>query len=191
MSTLWSPTQNYDHLLVPISGYDGMHDLQYHAVPAVAEVFNRGSLISLDATGHWITGTGAVDSRAMPCWAINASADLDAGGDPAEQGNIAGARDRQDGQLLGGIAAFVATGGFELVTTEFDGAAPALAAYLLGNAPLIHDAVTPGFVTAGTLVGALPAIAESQVGVVSKGVRTEKYGQSVLQFWPIYNPARA
>jgi hypothetical protein len=175
------PGQNFDHLLDIISGYDGMHDLQYHAVPADGETWERGALLSIDADGKYIAGLSAVDGGEMPMWAVNARDDFDANSDV---GNISGASARQDGQKLGGIASYVATGGYEIATTEFDAAA--VASYI-PNAPLIHDGATAGFVTAGTNP---PALAESIVGIVSKGVREEVYGQSVLQFWPVYLPAR-
>lgn len=179
---LLNPGQNYDHLLDIISGYDGMHDLQYHAIPesGIAEFF-RGALLSLNANGEYQLGLSAANAGEMPMWAVNARDDFDANSDV---GNISGAIARQDGQLLGGIASYVATGGYEIATTEFD---PAAVASYVPNRALIHDAANPGFVTAG----ATPyAIAETIVGVVSKGVRTEVYGQSVLQFWPTFLPAR-
>ena len=175
------PGQNFDHLLDVISGYDGMHDLQYHAVPATGETWQRGALLSIDANGQYIAGLSGLAGGEMPMWAINARNDFDANSDV---GNISGASARQDGQLLGGIASFVATGGYELATTEFDPVA--IAAYV-PNAPLVHFPATPGFVTAGSNP---PAIDESIVGIVSKGVRAEVYGQSVLQFWSVYLPAR-
>jgi len=178
---LLAPGQNFDHLLDAISGYNGMHDLQLAAVPATGQTFNRGALVSLDASGNLIAGLSAVDGAEMPLWAINAAEDLDANSDPD---NISGAKDRQDGKLLGGVGTFVATGGYELATTEFDIAA--LASYV-PNAPLIHDTGTAGFVTAGT---SPIVIEESVVGIVSKGVRTEVYNQKVLQFWPVFLPAR-
>jgi hypothetical protein len=175
------PGQNFDHLLDVVSGYDGMHDLHFHAVPASGQSFERGAMVSLDANGEYVAGLSAVGAGEMPMWAINARDDFDANSDV---GNISGASRRQDGQKLGGIGAFVATGGFEIVTTEFDQAA--VASYV-PNRALIHDAATPGFVTAG----ATPyALAETIVGVVSKGVRTEVYGQQVIQFWPTFLPAR-
>jgi hypothetical protein len=179
---LLTPGQNFDHLLDIISGYDGMHDLQYHAVPetGIAEFF-RGALLSLNASGEYQLGLSAVDAGEMPLWAVNARDDFDVNSDV---GNISGASARQDGQKLGGLATFVATGGFEIATTEFDAAA--VASYV-PNRALIADLGTPGHLTAG----ATPyAIGETIVGVVSKGVRTETYGQSVLQFWPTFLPAR-
>lgn len=170
MSLFTSP-QNFDHLLVVISGSVPMHDLQYHAGIATGETWSRGALVSLDASGDLIAGLGGVDSNSMPLWSINATTDFDVASD---DGNISG----------NVVATYPATGGFELVTTEFDSTqtyAP--------NDPLIDDdGGTQGYVTLGTLPLVLT---ESVVGVVSFGVKTEVYNQTCLQFWPVYLPARA
>jgi hypothetical protein len=164
------PGQNFDHLLDVISGYDGMHDLQHKGAPAEGEEWNRGALISLDAAGNLVAGLDV--DHAMPMWAINATGDFDV---ESDVGNISG----------GVVAAFPATGGYELVTTEFD--ETAVASYV-PNAPLIEDTGTAGDITAGTVP---VSVSESIVGIVSRGVFEEVYGQSVLQFWPVYLPARA
>jgi len=167
---LFGSPQDFTHLLVPKSGFDGMHDLQFKAPLEPGEVFFRGALVSINAAGNVIAGLGAVDAGAMPLWAINASNDLDV---TSDAGNISG----------GVVAMYPATGGYELVTTEFESTGT-----YVPNTPLVPDVATPGFVVDGTI----PIVAaESVVGVVSLGVTTEVYGQSALQFWPVYLPARA
>jgi len=163
---LLSPPNNFDHLLVVISGSDGMHDLQFTASPDAAADFRRGSLVSVSAAGTIVAGLDV--PHAMPLWAINDSKDFDVASDI--------------GNISGGVAAtFPATGGYELVTTEFDKAAT-----YVPNAPLIAGTVA-GEVTVGTIP---LAPLENVIGVVSKGVRTEVYNQTVLQFWPVYLPAK-
>ena len=73
------PGQNFDHLLIVISGWDGMHDLQYAASFASGETFNRGALISLDSNGEYVAGLST--NAAMPLWAINATDDFDVNSD--------------------------------------------------------------------------------------------------------------
>ena len=163
---LLNPDQNYDHLLDVISGYDGMHDLQFKAGIAASESWERGALVSLDAAGDLVAGLAA--AHAMPLWAINATGDFDVASDV---GNISG----------GVVATFPATGGYEIATTEFDEvAAPAY----IPNALLTAGAVA-GEVTAAPNPGYSDV---PVVGVVSIGVRTEVYNQEVLQFWPVYQP---
>jgi hypothetical protein len=166
---LLTPGQNFEHLLDVISGYDGMHDLQYKAPPAAAADWRRGSLVSLDAAGDFVAGLDV--SHAMPIWTFNDTGDFDVNSDV---GNISG----------GVVAGYPATGGYELVTTEYDVAD--VVPLAVPNAPIIDAGA--GLVGAG----AVPVLAaESIVGVVSAGIRNEVYGQSVLQFWPVYLPARA
>jgi hypothetical protein len=209
-----TPGQNYDHLLDPISGYDGMHDLQlsYYLEPTTNN--HRGSLMSISDNG--LIQVGMASLHAMPMWAINASYDFDvaggvawpAGGGPlyrSDAGNIAGQTLAKDNStvLRRHVGCFVATGGFELVTTEFNQGAT-----YNENTPLI--AYTPtggeatgsyplGWVTPGTiLVGGELALEEQIVGIVSltdvtdaAGISTEVYDQKVIRFWPVYLPARA
>jgi hypothetical protein len=53
---LWNATQDYDHLLDVVSGFDGMHDLQFHAAPESSADFRRGALISLNSSGEFVAG---------------------------------------------------------------------------------------------------------------------------------------
>jgi len=208
-----SPGQNYDHLLDPISGYDGMHDLQFRGSVESTEDNHRGSLMSLNANGNVQPGMSTVN--AMPMWAINASDDLDvaggtawgAGAQPlyrADSGNIAGQTLATDNTtvLRRQVACFVATGGYELVTTEFNPSSN-----YQENNPLVSYTVVGGEATDSRPKGWVDVTAlhagetvpldETIVGVVSRvntalgsGIRKEVYNQSVIQFWPVYLPAR-
>lgn len=202
-----TPAQNYDHLLDPISGYNGMHDLQFAGYTVDGTNWHRGALMSLAAGG--LLTPGLTTLHAMAMWAINASYDFDVAGGVAwgagaaplyrsDAGNIAGQTLAANGTsvLRRHIGCFVATGGFELCTTEFN----PLAVYA-ENDPLKPHTVTgaeavgsypAGWVTKGTiLAGGELALEEAIVGVVSsRQVTTEVYRQSVLRFWPVYQPAR-
>lgn len=209
-----NPAQNYDHLLDPRSGYDGMHDLQFEAYLDDQVENHRGSLMSLQTGGRLRAGLSSLHAMAM--WAINASYDFDVKGGQAwgagapplyrsDAGNIAGQTLAADNAtvLRRHIACYVATGGFELVTTEFNPAAT-----YHENDPLIPYTPTGlepvgsyplGWVTPGTIDGlGKLALAEAIVGVISavettvaSGIRKEVYNQPVIQFWPVYQPARA
>lgn len=209
-----TPAQNFDHLLNPISGYDGMHDLQFQGYLATGVNNHRGSLMSLDANGT--LQAGLASAHAMAMWAINASYDFDvAGGQPwttadgnlyrSDAGNIAGQTLAVDNTTINRrhIACFVATGGFELVTTEFNQAAtynendPLIGHTVAGTEPA--GSYPAGWVTVGTIgAGGALSLAENVVGVVSRvntasgsaGIRKEVYNQPVVQFWPVYQPAR-
>jgi hypothetical protein len=184
---LLNPGQNFDHMLDVVSGYDGMHDLQFAARPALFDdptnpelVFDRGACISLNAAGAWVPGVVGTE---MPCWSINATGDFDVNSDI---GNISG----------GVVAAFVATGGYELKTTEYDtddAGSYVPNSSLIAGAGVIAtaDADRLGTVDFLAAPGLLLPLASNVIGVVSQGEVTEVYNQLTLQFWPVYCPAHA
>jgi hypothetical protein len=159
-----NPSQNYDHLLDVVSGYDGMHDLQYAAPLAADQVWNRGAVCSLDANGNLKVGCGDLE---MPLFAINGSGDFDVSTD---QGNIAG-----------GIAGtFPAIGGYEFRTTE----------YVTTESYFPNDFLTPA---TGTDIGKVTKAPADWCdvlvcGVVSAGTDTSIYDQAVLRFWGVFLP---
>jgi len=158
------PAQNYDHLLVAVSGYHGMHDLQFKAGIAANQAWFRGSLVSLASVSELKAGCGDLE---MPLWAINATADFDVASDV---GNTAG----------GAVATLVATGGYELKTTEF----------VRTNQYAANDFLTAGLGADLGKVTLAPTDWTTRLvcGVVSAGVETDTYGQSVLRFWPVFLP---
>lgn len=167
------PNQDYDHLLDIVSGYDGMHDLQFTApvdpeLPA-EDGWERGSLISLDANGMFKKGCGDTE---MPLWTNNAvnGRDFDV------------SRDRYNASG-GNVTGFVATGGYEMKTTEFD----ETQTYQPNNW------LVPGL---GSLLGKVtlaPADSSGRLvcGVVSQTVLSDSDGQSILHFWPVFLPPRS
>ena len=191
--------QNFDHLLDPISGYNGMHDLQFKGgMDLATDAWHRGALMHLSAAGiirpaGKITAADALHSMGM--WAIGASYDFDV---VANNTRIAGAAPlyRGDsGNIAGGtVACLVATGGYELVTTEFNPRGT-----YNENVPLVRNVeadptlnVNNGWVTPGTIQtsGAL-SLNENIVGIISvAGPLVEVYSQSVIRFWPVYLPSR-
>lgn len=209
-----NPAQNYDHLLDPIAGYDGMHDLQFAAYLEDGTENHRGSLMSVNANGRLAPGLSSLHAMAM--WAINASYDFDVKGGQAwgagapplyrsDAGNIAGQTLAKDNStvLRRHVACFVASGAFELVTTEFNPTVnynenDPLIAYTPGGGEPVGS-YPLGWVTPGTIgIGGTLALAEAIVGVISRidtgvasGIRRETYNQPVIQFWPVYQPARA
>jgi hypothetical protein len=77
----------------------------------------------------------------------------------------------------------VATGAYELETTEYD-----TAQTYLPNQPLRALAADTG-ATGGTLTNqGFTFGTNAYVGVVSRGTYVNAYGQNVLAFWPVYAP---
>ena len=164
MGTL-TPDQKYDHVVNVVSGSNGMHDLQYVAAPNTGQTYKRGALLTLNSSGKFIAGT--TTDHDMPMWAINAALDFDVNGDV---GNVAG----------GNVGAWVATGGYEIFTTEF------VAGTYAPNTLL--RAATAG--NAGKVTAAATNYNDNLVvGCVSRGTSTGIYDQSILYFWPLFIPA--
>ena len=173
-----NPGQNYDHLLTVVSGYDGMHDLMFHGAPEAAADFRRGAIVSLNTAGEFVAGLDSLVSLAL--WAVNDVVDFDAASDT---GNISG----------GVVTTYPATGGYELKTTEVELTTSVAGDYTPNTLLTASGAgVDLGKVTPVTLAGGGEAPLDTNIcGVVSKGVSTDVYGQQVLNFWPVYLPARA
>jgi hypothetical protein len=164
----------FDHNLVVVKGPSLMHRLDFHAAPKVtdpAQVIYEGGLMSLDSNGQFVAGCapgGATNVQPMPIFAIQGINDFDANSD---QGNISG----------GVMSGIVATGGFEISTTEF-----ASAPSYLPNTLFVEDTATAGYVTeaAGVAYGA-----ETVVGVVSRPPSINADGKNMLSFWTTYLPS--
>ena len=170
MGTL-TPSQMFDHSLDVIKGPSLMHRLDYAAEPASGADIRAGAVCSLDSNGKLQAGcsAGAGANKPMPMFAIQDINDFDANSDV---GNISG----------GVMSAIVATGGFEIETTEY----------------VAEDTYnTNDFVTAanGAAIGKVAKMGEAPyggqvaIGCVSKGVSVNSEGKSVIRFWTLFIPA--
>lgn len=160
-----NPAQYYSHLVQAVSGSDRAHDLMFTAAAASGQTIIRGACVTLDSTGKFINGKNSDHDMVM--WVVNGTADFDY---EADVGNISG----------GKLGAFVASGGYELFTTEY------VAGTYHPNDPL--TTATAGNV--GKLTESTAAYSTVlQCGVVSKGVVADIYTTNVLYFWPVFVPA--
>jgi hypothetical protein len=98
---------------------------------------------------------------------------------------------RPTGKMVG----LVATGGYELETTEFDTAQTYVINQLLRSVTSNSDAnagkLTNQNASGGQSFGSpgvLVAYTDSAVGVVSRGAYTNSHQKQVLAFWPVYLP---
>jgi hypothetical protein len=160
----------YDHTLVTVKGPPRLNRLDFSAAPAAAQTILQGAIVSINSAGAIVEGcaVGIGANRPMPMWAIQATTDFDANSDV---GNISG----------GVQSAVVATGGFEIETTEF-----------VDTVYAPNDLLKPGLVASlgkFTLATVPPYGAEVIVGCVSKAVATNRDGVSVLRFWTMFLPA--
>lgn len=171
MGTL-TPAQMFDHSLNVIKGPSLMHRLDFRAAPAAGESIAAGSVCSINAAGALIAGCpgGAIMNRPMPMFAIQNIDDFDANSDV---GNISG----------GVMSAIVATGGFEIETTEYDES----------GTYNPNDLLTASSETAGDVkrLSESPYGGQMVCGCVSEGVSTNADGKSVVRFWTMFLPAGA
>lgn len=166
------PAQMFDHELNPLKGWPSPYALDKSAkiVSAVeAAKINRGLCCSLDSNGKFVRGC---PNGAMPIFAFPGGMDFDVDSD---YGNISG----------GVLSGLVATGGYELQTTEFKGTG------FVPNAVLTADDGSGDDADKGKLKTTTLGSSDMIVGVVS-GVGTPKneHGKQFLTFWPVYLPSR-
>ena len=165
-----SPSQMFDHTLNVIKGPSLMHRLDYAAAPKADEEIRPGSVCSIDSNGQLVAGcaAGTAMNHPMPMFAIQDINDFDANSDV---GNISG----------GVMSAVVATGGFEIETTE----------YVTAGTYNPNDLLTASASSKGKVarMGEAPYGGQVGIGCVSKGVSTNADGKSVLRFWTVFIPA--
>ena len=158
------------HVCVAVKGPPPNWRAEFAAPGAdVNQEIHEGSLISLNAEGKFVLGceAGAGANRPMPMWSCK---DINNAGVIQYGGNI----------FAGNYHGLVATGGYEIETSEFDTEAS------YG----VNDMLMPGAegkVTkaSGNAYGAFPV-----VGVVSCAVETNRTcACKTLRFWSTYIPA--
>ena len=180
--------QMYDHIIDPVRGPQVGHRLEYYAPAAAGQSWTRGSVISADNTGKLVKGCAAGSSynRPMPMFALQGTDDLDVWSDDINpQVNGAGAP-------AGVPSALVASGGFEIASSEFQSTDSDVDVIYNVNDQLTCD-------ENGQLI---KKTADSQptVGIVSVartantrknglGVLIKRYTTDLLTFWTFFIPA--
>ena len=177
--------QMYDHELNPVKGWWDAHALDKSANLATGETFVAGQVVSLNSSAEFVKGLSA--AGAMPVFVLQNSTDFDTGASFADTNayNGAGGRYEMDSGFgpAGGVrivSGLVATGGYELESTEYDAGGT-----YAPNTPLTTGA------NAGTNAGNLipgTFYADTIVGVCSAAPRTNEHGKSVLAFWSYFLP---
>lgn len=169
-----TPGQMFDHTMIELSGRSTMHALDFAAAPAVGELGVGGSVMTLNVNGQFVIGLGAgvantqlFQHRApMAIFAIQGTNEFDANSDV--------------GNMAGGVqSGIVASGGYEIQTTEF-----------VAGIYRANDLLT--FATGanrGRVVLAKDNYSDCHVlGVVSRGVDMNTDRQNVISFWTVFCP---
>ena len=186
------PSAIADHALNFLQGYDPLHSLQNAAPMAAAVTLEAytGRVVHLNASGEYEMG---VSGTQMGIFLIPSDSDPDVTSPTYSRGGKFMSQ-APAGRNASGI---VATGGFEIETTEFD-AEPAVAYapnQLLTAKASNTDQATGGVLSndrngAGGSAGAVRAYQDAACGVVSSGVSYNEHQQrDMLSLWTIYLPA--
>jgi len=162
------PAQMYDHELNPVKGWPSPYALDKSAEIASGVLgILAGMCISLDAgSGKW--KRGCLNGE-MPCFAFQNQGDFDVASDV---GNISG----------GNLTGLVATGGYELETTEYTGSGFTV------QIPLTAEN-TPGG-NQGKLKATTIGGTDMIVGICNRGPVVNEFGKNMIRFWPVYLPKR-
>ena len=184
-------TEMTEHVLYAAKGWFDMAALDFQAKLSsnvTIEVF-AGRVCHLNASGELETG---ISTTKMPLFVRSGSRDLDVS-NPGTTG--AGGFVHKAISNTGVMNTLVATGGYELESTEFDTApaSPYAPNQLLTAKTANTTAATGGVLSndrngAGGSAGAVRAYTDPACGVVSRGQFTNEHGQSVLAFWSVYLP---
>ncbi len=188
-------SQMFDHALNALKGWPSPYALDFkgnlHEAVTI-DPFPAGRCVhihELDAADYGPGTSGGdaqfqtgVDGTQMALFTLQGSTSFDV----ANSGAGGGRTDWYAIHPRGFIAVLVATGAYELETTEYD-----TAQTYLPNEPLTGivgntdaDPETGG----GCLTNACEVYTDAVCGVVSRGTYTNSYGKSVLAFWPVYLP---
>lgn len=183
-----APEQMFKHMLNPVAGWH-IHSLVFVATPAPSvnlSDLKAGMVVSLNNNGQLVLGA---KGHAMPLFAFQSGTEpvVDNTYDPTFSNQF-----WVPATPTGSVSCLVAVGAYELASTEFDTTQTYLPNDLLRapNGTLTNSGVK--------VVSDINNSSESPhthatlvVGVVSRGVFTNKLGVKMLQFWPVYIPGRA
>lgn len=181
------PEQMYTHMLNAEKGWPSQTALDFSAKISANVDFDMpaGRCCHLNSSGELEPG---VVRWQMPLFIFQGANSFDV--------NPSGGGQWWPATPTGKVMALVATGGYELWTTEYD-----TDLTYNRNDPLraptgntAGDEDTAGVLTNDDVLTVVDTIASASdkytaiVGIVSQGVKTNAYGVSVLCFWPVYHP---
>lgn len=181
-----TPSLMFESMLDPKKGWPNPHCLDYDAMISANVTFTvpRGRVAHLNAEGEFEMG---VTETAMAIFLFPGETDPDVSNPgTTAKGNFM----HQAIAPTGKISGLVATGAYELESTEFDTARTYTPGDLLTATANNTNATTGGRLTnAGTGAGGdVKQFVDPCCGVVSRGERTNEHGVPVLGFWPVWLP---
>jgi len=199
----------FDRTLTPLKGWPSPTALDFDAV--LSPNVNIGGVATPPSSGQCVHYTASgfemgANIKKMPMFLWPSAGDFDVANQGVPAGVALGGTTQYPPAWVpirptGKLNALVATGAYELETTEFDTNqtyAPndwlrAVTSNSDANAGKLTNQNASGgqgFGSPGLCVWGDPGVAtwDSIVGVVSRGAYTNANGRQVLAFWPVYMP---
>jgi len=178
-----APDLMFEHGLDVKKGWFDMASLDYDAKLASAVTFDvpRGRVVHVDTDGNFRPGA---HNTGVAIFLLNGSADADVSNPgTTASGNFMHKAIAPSGKMSG----LVATGGYEISTTEFDSARTYVPGDLLTATASNTNAATGGVLTNNGVVQFVNPV----VGVVSSGKAKNHNGIQALSFWGVWLPGAA
>lgn len=175
-----APDLMFEHGLDVKKGWFDMASLDYSAKlsPSISFDVKRGRVVHVDASGNFVPG---VSKTNVAIFLLNGSTDADV----ANPGTTAGGKFMHLAVApTGKLSGLVATGGYEISTTEFDADQSYEPGDLLTATTTATPASTDGVLTNDGVVQYVDPV----VGVVSSGATTNHNGIQALSFWSVWLP---
>jgi hypothetical protein len=177
----------FEHGLDVKKGWFDMASLDYSAkLGNVNYDVPRGRVVHLELASNKEVFLPGVSGSHMAVFLLNGSADADVSNPGTTAGN---SFMHQAVSPTGKLSGLVATGGYEIATTEFVKTAnSADVVYSPGDlltAPVSGGSAVEGVLTKANVVPYVTAVC----GVVSSGASKNHNGVSTLSFWSVYLPA--
>lgn len=172
------PSQMNDHTLDALKGWPSPYAVDHVAKAKAGVTVVAGCVVTLDANGEYVLGN--VDTDAVSMFAFQNSTDPDVSNDGGDtHGGSGSANAWVPVAPGGGIMALVATGAYELESTEFDLGS--------GGTLLAINSVLTGDTGDGKLKHAV-VYASHICGVVSAAIADNSHGVSSVKFFPVWLP---
>ena len=178
-----APDLLFEHGLDVKKGWFDMASLDYDAKLASAVEYDvpRGRVVHVDSDGNFRPGA---HNTGVAIFLLNGSADADVSNPgTTAAGNFMHRAIAPTGKMSG----LVATGGYEISTTEFDSTRTYAPGDLLTAAQSLSDAAVGGVLTNSGVTQYVNPV----VGVVSSGKAKNHNGIQSLSFWCVWLPGAA
>ena len=181
-----APSLMFEHRLTPTKGWFQPAALDHQAKMSANVEFspNAGRVVHLNAAGEFEMG---IAGASMPLFLFSGASDFDVAIPGVTPGGLFMHKAISP---AGNLQALVATGGYELQSTEFDTTKTYAPNELLTAAASNCNSATGGVITnAGTGDGGrVEQFVDPVCGVVSRGSFNNEHGVPVVAFWPLYLP---